>query len=310
MATIKELKKEINKYLYPNILECNIEGEVEYQINDIWIDQLKENYFFNESLILTQMIEDTVSKSDNPISIIDVIKYIFEKRLVQLDSWKKTSLTDYFTNYHAIASSENNQEINSYEKSKVKNINANHLLRLNEKDKLYKLSAFYNMIKGDEIHQNENFADIKLLYHIYEFNNNVRLIFNLLEEIIHDYVNFKIVKFDDYFKSFYNEHANKIQVDLKLKDLAYFFYFVYSSGLFVMHQDKSRNKKMLMEFFVKNFMYTSTSGNPTHFKKFIKEISDVTTEDTKFQNAFADELIYKLNKFKSLNILQFERADK
>lgn len=310
MATIKELKKEINNYLYPNILECNIEGEVEYQINDIWIDQLKENYFFNESLILTQMIEDTVSKSDNPISIIDVIKYIFEKRLVQLDSWKKTSLTDYFTNYHAIASSENNQEINSYEKSKVKNINANHLLRLNEKDKLYKLSAFYNMIKGDEIHQNENFADIKLLYHIYEFNNNVRLIFNLLEEIIHDYVNFKIVKFDDYFKSFYNEHANKIQVDLKLKDLAYFFYFVYSSGLFVMHQDKSRNKKMLMEFFVKNFMYTSTSGNPTHFKKFIKEISDVTTEDTKFQNAFADELIYKLNKFKSLNILQFERADK
>lgn len=166
------------------------------------------------------------------------------------------------------------------------------------------------MIKGDEIHQNENFADIKLLYHIYEFNNNVRLIFNLLEEIIHDYVNFKIVKFDDYFKSFYNEHANKIQVNLKLKDLAYFFYFVYSSGLFVMHQDKSRNKKMLMEFFVKNFMYTSTSGNPTHFKKFIKEISDVTTEDTKFQNAFADELIYKLNKFKSLNILQFERADK
>lgn len=120
MATIKELKKEINNYLYPNILECNIEGEVEYQINDIWIDQLKENYFFNESLILTQMIEDTVSKSDNPISIIDVIKYIFEKRLVQLDSWKKTSLTDYFTKYHAIAISENNQEINSYEKVKLK----------------------------------------------------------------------------------------------------------------------------------------------------------------------------------------------
>ena len=28
------------------------------------------------------MIEDTVSKSDNPISIIDVIKYIFEPSLI------------------------------------------------------------------------------------------------------------------------------------------------------------------------------------------------------------------------------------
>jgi hypothetical protein len=310
MATINELKKEINNYLFPNILNYDIEGEVEYQINGIWIDQLKEDYFFNESLILTQMIEDTVSKSDNPISIIDIIKYIFEKRLVQLDSWKKTSLNDYFIEHHAIAISENDQDIISYKQSKVKKINADHLLKLNEKDKLFKLSAFYNMIIGDKIHKKEEFADIKLLYHIYEFKNNVRLIFNLLEEIIHDYVNFKIVKFDDYFKSFYNEHANKIQVDLKLKDLAYFFYFVYSSGLFVMHQDKSRNKKMLMEFFVKNFMYTSTSGNPTHFKKFIKEISDITTEDAKFQRAFADELIYKINKFKSLDILHFERADK
>ena len=78
---------------------------------------------------------------------------------------------------------------------KVKKINADHLLRLNEKDKLFKLSAFCNMIIGDKIHQNEEFAGIKLLYHMYEFNNNVRLIFNLLEEIIHDYVNFKIVKF-------------------------------------------------------------------------------------------------------------------
>lgn len=310
MATIKELKTEIKDYLFPNILNYDIKGEVDFQINGIWIDQVKEKYFFNESLLLIQLIEDTVSKSDNPILIIIEIKKIFEERIHQLMAWKKMPITEYLLQNHAVAISDNEDDMDFYEQSKVKKITINMLSNLAIDHKLYKLSAFYNMIVSDNIHNKDDFSSIKLLYHIYDLINNVKMIITLVDEIISDNQKYNIVKFDDYFKSFYNEHANKIQVDLKLKDLAYFFYFVYSSGLFVMHQDKSRNKKMLMEFFVKNFMYTSTSGNPTHFKKFIKEISDITTEDVKFQRAFAEELIYKINKFKSLDILHFERADK
>jgi hypothetical protein len=107
MATINELKTEINNYLFPNILEFKLNGEIEYQINGIWIDQIKENYFFNESLILTQMIEDTASKSDNPILIIERIKHLFERRIFELNSWKKTSLIDYLMKHHAVAISDN-----------------------------------------------------------------------------------------------------------------------------------------------------------------------------------------------------------
>lgn len=309
MATINELKSELNNFLFPNILEFKLDGEIEYQINGIWIDQIKENYFFNESLILSQMIEDTVSKSDNPILIIQRIKHLFDKRLDELNSWKKKSLIDYFMKNHAIAMSDNENEVDviSFQQSKVKKITPDLLIKVNEKDKLFHLSAFYNMIINDEVHQKEAFENIKLLYHIYEFTNNVSMLDNLINEIIHDYENFKIVRFDDYFKSFYKQHMTKVQVDLKLKDLAYFFHFVLTSGLFIMNPDKRKNKKMLMEFFVANFMYTDGKGNPKHFKNFIKEISDLATEDKKFQHNFADGLIHQLNEFKNMNIFRHDR---
>lgn len=309
MATINELKTEINNYLFPNILEFKLNGEIEYQINGIWIDQIKENYFFNESLILTQMIEDTASKSDNPILIIERIKHLFERRIFELNSWKKTSLIDYLMKHHAVAISDNENDIDaiSYQQSKVKKITLDLLFNAKPNEKLFNLSAFYNMIINDDVHQKEEFESIKLLYHIHELSNNISNVYNLINEIIHDYENFKIVRFEDYFKSFYKQHKTKVQVDLKLKDLAYFFHFVYTSGLFVMHPDIRKNKKMLMEFFVANFMYTDGKGNPKHFKNFIKEISDLATEDKKFQHNFADGLIHQLNEFKNMNIFRHDR---
>jgi hypothetical protein len=71
-----------------------------------------------------------------------------------------------------------------------------------------------------------------------------------------------------------------------------------------MHSDKYKNKRMLMDFFMKNFMYTNTDGDPVHFKNFTKEVTDATTieVENKFKDNFADELIGKLNHFKSKSL--------
>ena len=100
---------------------------------------------------------------------------------------------------------------------------------------------------------------------------------DLLNEIIHDYKVYKIVRFERYFKSYCHQHNNKVQVKLKLKDLAFFFHFVILCDLFEMHPNKTKNKKMLMDFFMKNFMYTNTNGDPVHFKNFTKEVTDTTS---------------------------------
>ena len=67
------------------------------------------------------------------------------------------------------------------------------------------------------------------------------------------------------------------------------------------------NKKLLINFFENNFMYTDEKGNPKHFKRFIKEISDVKNEDKKSQENFANELISKLEEFKSVKLFVLGR---
>ena len=51
-------------------------------------------------------------------------------------------------------------------------------------------------------------------------------------------------------------------------------------------------------------MYTNTDGDPVHFKNFTKEVTDATTieVENKFKDNFADELIGKLNYFKSKSL--------
>ncbi|MBG7611803.1 hypothetical protein IU405_06045 [Polaribacter sp. BAL334] len=307
MATIKELKTEINNYLFPNIDEFRIGEEVEYQINGIWIDQLKDNYFFNESLLMVQTIEATILKSEKPILIITLIQELMDTRLIQLKNWKSISLPEYLVNYHRIAINENPINIEGKSLSKIKIITEESLLKTKAQDSLFKLLSFKNMVIGDGIHQNEDFVNIKLLYHINELIDNAEKIQKLMNEIIQAHTDYGLFRFEDYFKTFYSENVNKVQVDLKLKDLAYFFHFVSETKLFVMHPDKRKNKKMLTEFFEKNLMYTDGKGNPKHFKKFFKEISDVTTEDKKFQEKFVDDLRFKLEQFKSINLLNLSR---
>jgi hypothetical protein len=75
-----------------------------------------------------------------------------------------------------------------------------------------------------------------------------------------------------------------------------------------MHPDKRKNKKMLMEFFVKNFMYTDGLGNPNHFKNFIKEVSYVKDGFDEVQSIFVEDFIHRLNGFKSVNLFNYYRA--
>ena len=103
MATIKELTKEINDYLFPNIEEFNFEGETAYQINGLWLDNIKENQFFNDTLFLIQTIEGTILSSKNPISIIKDTQQKFNQRLIDLKSYRKSSIAKYLAGFHRIS---------------------------------------------------------------------------------------------------------------------------------------------------------------------------------------------------------------
>ena len=41
MATMKELRQDINSYLYLNITKFDFDGDITYQLNDIWVDKRK-----------------------------------------------------------------------------------------------------------------------------------------------------------------------------------------------------------------------------------------------------------------------------
>lgn len=309
MATIKELTKEINDYLFPNIEEFNFEGETAYQINGLWLDNIKENQFFNDTLFLIQTIEGTILSSKNPISIIKDTQQKFNQRLIDLKSYRKSSIAKYLAGFHRISIIDdiNEKIIEQYQNEVPKKISKDDLENVGPSHRLFILLSFKTMIIRRKIHKTESFDSIKLLYHIENYIQNIEMVNVLLNEIITDNEKFEIFRFDDYFKSFYNEHVNKVQVDLKLKHLAYFFHFVSISGLFVMHPDKRKNKKMLMEFFVKNFMYTDGLGNPNHFKNFIKEVSYVKDGFDEVQFSFVEDFIHRLNEFKSVNLFNYYR---
>ncbi len=88
MATIKELVKEINEYLNPNIDKYESKDSKTYKINDVWIDKINDKYFFNETLFLLQSIENTILKTNEPILIIKRIHHIFKNRIVELNKYK------------------------------------------------------------------------------------------------------------------------------------------------------------------------------------------------------------------------------
>lgn len=310
MATIKELNVEINDYLFPNIDKYNFEGETAYQINGLWLDNIRENQFFNDTLFLIQSIESTILNSKKPISLIKGTQQKFNERLIELKSYRKSSIDKYLAEFHRISIIDeiNDKIIEQYQKEVPKKINELDLVEVAPSHRFFKLFSFINMIKTFEIHEKESFDNIKLLFHIENYIQNIEMVNGLLNEIIFDNEKFKIFRFDDYFKSFYNEHFNKVQVDLQLKDLASFFHFVYISGFFVLHPDKRKNKIMLMKFFTNNFMYTDSHGNPNHFKNFTKEITDIATENNPTKDIFTEDLIKKLYNFKSIDLFLYYRT--
>ena len=100
MATIKELVKEINEYLNPNIDKYESKDSKTYKINDVWIDNIKDKYFSSETLFLLQSIENTILKTNEPILIINRIHHIFKNRIVELNKYKIVHIEKYLTQYY------------------------------------------------------------------------------------------------------------------------------------------------------------------------------------------------------------------
>jgi hypothetical protein len=305
MATIKELVKEINEYLNPNIDKYESKDSKTYKINDVWIDKINDKYFFNETLFLLQSIENTILKTNEPILIIKRIHHIFKNRIVELNKYKIVHIEKYLTQYHRYSLVDFNDSIvlERYKKECKKLVTQDLIDSATEKNiELFKLKSFCNLPFINSVHLKADVEDKKLLFHLDRYIDEVYSVLLLLDDIVYDYENFKMVVFDDYFKSYYNIHTRKIKVDLKLKDMAYFFYFVLETELFKFHPEKKMNKKLLVDFFEKNFMYSDIKGTPKEFNMFVKHISDAANEHKRFKTAFINEMKTKLEKFDKIDL--------
>lgn len=311
MATIKELINDVNTYLNPNIDIYFSEKSTTYKINDTWIDLIGDKYFSIESQFVLQKIENTLLRSEKPILIVARLHHIFSKRLNELNKYREDKLINYLNKYHrtSVIDFEDSKEQAIYKKQ-CKIIITQEMIEAetNPKNELFTLKSFLNLPLMQSLHKKEKLESKKLLFHLDSYVQEVTKVFKVLDEILYDYENFKIVIYDDYFKSYYNVNSRKLQVDLKLKDLAYFFYFALEIGFFKFHTERKINKKLLLDFFENNFMYTDAkSGSIKEFKNFEKHVSDAAKEEGRFKIAFIKNMYKKLEEYEKINLNTVER---
>lgn len=311
MATIKELINDVNTYLNPNIDQYSSKDLKTYKINGTWIDLIEDKYFSTESLFLLQKIENTILKSDQPILLITRLHHVFNKRLFELNQYRKTKLNKHLKDKHRLSLVDFNESVlrENYKKQCKKIITSEVInAETNPESELYTLKSFLNLPYMLKIHRTEDIEGKKLLFHLDRFVEEASKVFMVLDEILYDYENFKMVIYDDYFKTYYKTNSRKIQVDLKLKDLAYFYYFALEMGFFKFHPERKMNKKLMVDFFENNFMYTDyKSGSMKEFQSFEKHLSDAARENNRFKNAFINTMLKKLEEFKKINLTSVER---
>lgn len=311
MATIKELINDVNSYLNPNIDQYSSKDLKTYKINGTWIDLIEDKYFRTESHFLLQKIENTILKSDQPILLITRLHHVFKKRLFELNQYREIKLNKHLKDKHRLSLVDFNESVlrENYKKQCKKIITSEVInAETNPESELYTLKSFLNLPYMLKIHRTEDIEGKKLLFHLDRFVEEASKVFMVLDEILYDYENFKMVIYDDYFKTYYKTNSRKIQVDLKLKDLAYFYYFALEMGFFKFHPERKMNKKLMVDFFENNFMYTDhKSGSMKEFQSFEKHLSDAARENNRFKNAFINTMLKKLEEFKKINLTSVER---
>ena len=77
-------------------------------------------------------------------------------------------------------------------------------------------------------------------------------------------------------------------------------YFALEIGFFKFHEERKINKKLLLDFFENNFMYTDAkSGSIKEFKNFEKHVSDAAKEEERFKIAFIKNMYKKLEEYEN-----------
>lgn len=311
MATIKELINDVNTYLNPNIdIYCS-DKSITYKINNTWIDLIEDKYFSIESQFILQKIENTLLRSEKPILIVTRLHHIFRKRLNELLLYREHKLKIYLSKYHRTSVIDfEDSKVQELYKKQCKVIITQKMIEAetNPKSELFTLKSFLNLPLMQSLHKKEKMESKKLLFHLDTYVQEVNKIFMVLDEILYDYENFKIVIYDDYFKSYYKINTRKIQLDLKLKDVAYFYHFVLETGFFKFHPERKMNKKLLINFFENNFMYTDQKSNkPKEFINLIKHASDAAKESVRFKDSFIKEMTNRYEEFSKINLQKVER---
>ena len=182
MATINQIKQ-----VYYNLLNVNIDiyenDQISaFKIDNIWIDNMEEDYFLNKADDFLELLHNHFESNENPIKLIDELNIVFKNRLIELERYKELNVLDYITKYHNSCIINATDAILEEMKKECHNLFSDAALSQNHEPGSYafKKVSFYNMIKSSKVNSKSSFDFIHLLFHISQQIDQIKRVQSIL----------------------------------------------------------------------------------------------------------------------------------
>lgn len=302
MATINQIKQ-----VYYNLLNVNIDiyennQITAFKIDNIWIDNMEEDYFLNKADDFLELLSNHIESNENQIKLIDELNSVFKNRLIELERYKEQNVLDYITKNHNSCSINATDAILEEMKKECHNLFSDAALSQNHEPGSYafKKVSFYNMIKSSKVNSKSSFDFIHLLFHISQQIGQIKRVQSIFDKMITDKNDYFVTNFEDYLMKRKQIDGKKINVNLALKELAMLLVFLDANKIFVLNANGKKNRNELAYFFESNFRYKDSKGNYKSFSNFFKEIS--RSADLENKENFLIKMNNFLDDFKGHNI--------
>lgn len=302
MATINQIKQ-----VYYNLLNVNIDiyenDQISaFKIDNIWIDNIEEDYFLNKADDFLELLHNHFESNENPIKLIDELNIVFKNRLIELERYKELNVLDYITKYHNSCIINATDAILEEMKKECHNLFSDAALSQNHElgSYAFKKVSFYNMIKSSKVNSKSSFDFIHLLFHISQQIDQIKRVQSIFDKMITDKNDYFVTNFKDYLMKRKQIDGKKINVNLALKELAMLLVFLDANKIFVLNANGKKNRNELAYFFESNFRYKDSKGNYKSFSNFFKEIS--RSADLENKENFLIKMNNFLDDFKGHNI--------
>lgn len=302
MATINQIKQ-----VYYNLLNVNIDiyenDQISaFKIDNIWIDNMEEDYFLNKADDFLELLHNHFESNENPIKLIDELNIVFKSRLIELERYKEQNVLDYITKNHNSCIINATDAILEEMKKECHNLFSDVALSQNHEPGSYtfKKVSFYNMIKSSKVNSKSSFDFIHLLFHISQQIDQIKRVQSIFDKMITDKNDYFVTNFKDYLMKRKQIDGKKINVNLALKELAMLLVFLDANKIFVLNANGKKNRNELAYFFESNFRYKDSKGNYKSFSNFFKEIS--RSADLENKENFLIKMNNFLDDFKGHNI--------